>query len=124
MNVSGNTTSVAPLAAASATYRTALLMVCIRSSTTGGCWTTATLNMSGHSGVKRGIGPPAYTWSRLAGAIILGHRVPISVAPGAPGDAGRAPRVLGGRTMNAFCYYVSRTQDTLAPTIGGCDAGR
>src|ERR1700681_4613230 len=56
MNVSGNTTSVAPLAAASATCRTALLMVCIRSSTTGGCWTTATLNMSVHFGVKRGIG--------------------------------------------------------------------
>src|SRR5256885_8376066 len=55
MNVSGNTTSVAPLAAASAMCKTALLTVCARSSTTGGCWTTATLNMSMHSGVQRGI---------------------------------------------------------------------
>src|SRR2546421_2865807 len=55
MNVSGNTTSIAPLAAASAMCKTALLTVCARSSTTGGCWTTATLNMSMHSGVQRGI---------------------------------------------------------------------
>src|SRR5438105_7298963 len=56
MNVSGNTTSVAPLAAASAMCKTALLTVCARSSTTGGCWTTATLNMSMHSGVQRDSG--------------------------------------------------------------------
>src|ERR1039457_2903377 len=52
MNASGNTTSVAPSAAAFATCDAAQLSDCDRSSTTGGCWTTATSNMIVLSGVK------------------------------------------------------------------------
>ena len=61
MNVSGNTTKLAPAAATSATASTATAIVAVRSSRTGGRWTTATFvepsTMAGPSVDVRAVGP-------------------------------------------------------------------
>src|SRR5438105_1492118 len=77
MNVSGNTTKVTPFAAASATCNAALFIVCSRSSTTGGCCTTATLNMACPSasagGCSQRIGASAFDPCSEAGECSTGR---------------------------------------------------
>src|ERR1700687_898230 len=77
--------------------------------------------MGVYSSVKQAIAASGV--SRLAGAFVRSCNVAFECSTAAPRHGPGASSVQR-ETINAVCYYVSRTQDSLVPTMHGCDTRR